>query len=872
MYETCDWTLASRGPISKHARRVGPAAKPHQGLVNLLQGPRDGGPCLFLRYAEVFWAASCLLAVCKIRDQLNEPQLCVLPMENAAWLHWPLFSALCRKGAVRLQLIYARHLCQGGSAAHPMFHAMMRLVTETKGFMMLIHDQVTVSKKRRKAILMEFKAGTTQDLRSWLTDGTGEWHVGTKVNWNSGGLLACLVAGRNALTSSDTEIRAGGVCSGRVEGPPLPLPSLPSLMLLYHLTPRFQWACTQGEHTVRGVLNLINHYTENIPGTPTNLEILQAVCGLWPSTSLSDYRSTSGPGAVAITTDPGYTPAAGFSAETQMAEFKTADRSREEPLIPLPSVERWKKFHCQPLEDQLEFCDFHPRVDLSDNLKVGYFATDRATQTDVSEVLELRQLSYTTQKLAKLTDVLQQDFKYLKLYLEMQFKDQLKEESMKLYQKLQMIIQEVVNLHEKNEDTMRKSFYKQLCDAIASIKGTYSQFFSVDEDLSKMPTVSMKIFKQRILEKNDLIRELQEQLVGCKEHEWRRWESILDESTEKMAYLGREISDLRKENERLTKLISGLEEDVQLCEKSNTLLEGELAGLKQKMQRDQKIIQKLTLMKEHLSEILEEEKKAILDMYDIQKEDLEETRLFLETESSESTKDDLIREEVEEAKSLEDQESFIIKDEDVSPEETIKSIYDEKPLIRRAAMLPQPRALMKKLPAIPASLMREKVPSLDKVESIRAEKEDIIWRESEDNKRPLEYQVAKLKRISEMQKKYIKCIQMESDQEIKLWERKYLILRKSYHALKNEMFTRQSMLRQYVTLSETSFNYNKAKPLYIQPKQNQPVKEKSFQSTVLSRPDGSSHSQSSEDYYLSMPTTSREVISEEEEDREIEFR
>ncbi|XP_051857615.1 uncharacterized protein C10orf67 homolog, mitochondrial isoform X4 [Antechinus flavipes] len=552
-----------------------------------------------------------------------------------------------------------------------------------------------------------------------------------------------------------------------------------------------------------------------------------------------------------------------------MAEFKTADRSREEPLIPLPSVERWKKFHCQPLEDQLEFCDFRPRVDLSDNLRVGYFSTDRATQTDISEVLELRQLSYTTQKLAKLTDVLQQDFKYLKLYLEMQFQDQLKEESMKLYQKLQMIIQEVVNLHEKNEDTMRKSFYKQLCDAIASIRGTYSQFFSVDEDLSHMPTVSMKVFKQRILEKNDLIKELQDKLATCKDNEWRKWESILDESTERMAYLAKEVGDLRKENERLTKLISGLEEDAQVCEKANTLLEGEVKTLKQKMDRDQKIIQKLTLMKQHLSEILEEEKKAILDMYDIQKEDLEETRLFLEAESSESIKEELLREEAEETKSLEDQESFIIKEEDVSPEETIKSIYDEKPLIRRRTTLP--KTLMRKLTAIPLSLMREKVP-LSKLEQEKLEMEDVLWRETEDSKQPLAYQISKLKRILEMQKKYLRCIQLESDQEIKMWERKYLILRNSYHALKNEMFTRQSVVRQFVTLSETSFNYNKAKPLYIQPIQGQAVKEKSYQPTVLSRLDGSSHSQSSEDFYLSMPTTSREVISEGEEDHEMEFR
>ncbi|XP_036616417.1 uncharacterized protein C10orf67 homolog, mitochondrial [Trichosurus vulpecula] len=480
----------------------------------------------------------------------------------------------------------------------------------------------------------------------------------------------------------------------------------------------------------------------------------------------------------------------------QMDEPKSAENPRVETWGPPPTIERGKKYRIRPLEDQLEYYVLDPRLTLSDDLKVGYFKTDRATQTDVTEVLEIRQLSNTTQKLVKITDLLQRDFKYLKTYLEMQFEDRLREESMKLYKKLQMIIQEIVALHEKNENTMRKSFYKQLCDAIASIRGAYSQFFEVDDEIAKLSSANANLFRKKLREKNDLIRELQEQLVAYKEKELFKVESGTEESSEKVAHLEKEISDLRRENDKLTKFITSLEENLQLCEKANTLLEGELLAMKQKMEKDQKMIQKLTLMKDKLSEDLDQEKRAVEDMFEEQKEDMEETRRLLEAEDVPGVR---------------------------SPKGIPRSYFEEKPSVRRT-------------------------PS----------RNDLIWREGVDGKQALEFQVKKLKKILEMQNKQLKWLQTEADQESKMWERKCLILRNSLHALKDEMFTRQSFVRQFVSLSDTSFNYYKAKPLYIQPKQSMVGQEKSFQSTVLPHLDSSSHSQISDDFFLlSMPTTSR---------------
>nr|XP_020833913.1 uncharacterized protein C10orf67 homolog, mitochondrial isoform X2 [Phascolarctos cinereus] len=532
----------------------------------------------------------------------------------------------------------------------------------------------------------------------------------------------------------------------------------------------------------------------------------------------------------------------------QMAEPQSAELPRVETWGPPPSMERWKKFHVQPLEEQLEYFDFDPRVTISDDLKIGYFKTDRATQTDVTEVLEIKKLSDTTQKLVKLTTLLQRDFKYLKMYLQMQFEDRLKEESNKLYKELQMIIEEIVALHEKNEDTMRKSFYKQLCDAIATIRGAYLHFFEVDEEVAKIPSVNINIFKRKLMEKNDIITDLQEQLASYKENKFSKLESLKEEHNEKIAQLEKEISDLRRENDRMNKATAELEEDLQLCEKANTLLEGELSAMKQRMENDQKMIQKLTLLKDKLSEELDQEKRAIQDMYDQQKEDIEETRRLLEAEGIGA-------------------KSF---------RETPKSQYEERPSIRRTPTLrSQSRSQSRRLSRSvqKEGFMREGTPAASaaaaaaataaaaavaKAEHRRDEKHDLIWREEVDSKQSMEFQIKKLKKILEIQKRQLRSLQ--TDQESKMWQKKYLILRNSLHALKDEMFTRQSFVRQFVTLSDAYFNYHKAKPLYIQPKRVSSMKERPHQPTVLPHLDSSSHSQNSADFLIfSMPTTSRVI-------------
>uniref|UniRef100_A0A8C5YDI3 DUF4709 domain-containing protein n=2 Tax=Microcebus murinus TaxID=30608 RepID=A0A8C5YDI3_MICMU len=133
--------------------------------------------------------------------------------------------------------------------------------------------------------------------------------------------------------------------------------------------------------------------------------------------------------------------------------------------------ECWKLI--DSLQASIEQFQVNRRLTISDDLKVGFFNTDHATQTDSSEILPVKELSSDTQNLVQIVKSLQVDFGFLKQLLQLKFEDRLKEESLSLFTVLHDRIMEVEKHHQRNEDHMRKCFYQQLADAIAILKGLY---------------------------------------------------------------------------------------------------------------------------------------------------------------------------------------------------------------------------------------------------------------------------------------------------------------------------------------------------------------------------------------------------------------
>uniref|UniRef100_A0A8C2PGA4 DUF4709 domain-containing protein n=1 Tax=Capra hircus TaxID=9925 RepID=A0A8C2PGA4_CAPHI len=265
------------------------------------------------------------------------------------------------------------------------------------------------------------------------------------------------------------------------------------------------------------------------------------------------------------------------------------------------------------------------------------------------------------------------DFGFLKQLIQLRFEDRLKEESYRLFASLRDRIMTIEKHYQQNEESLRKCYNQQLADAIGTIKGMYQQYFEVEEEKTSLHdamTVKMNILSKRLREKEEVIKELREELDQYEEHGFQKVDSFIKESSPLRTTLEKENLEFKMENERLLQVISELEEEIQLSVKENSVLEDEIISLKEIAEKDHKTIQKI-----------------------------------------------------------------------------------------------------------------------------------------EEEKRVLEQRIQVLTSKLEKEKKKSERIKKESEHINKNWEKKFLILRNSFHVLKNEMFTRHTLFRQFAVLADTSFNY-----------------------------------------------------------------
>ncbi|XP_057588582.1 uncharacterized protein C10orf67 homolog, mitochondrial [Hippopotamus amphibius kiboko] len=494
-------------------------------------------------------------------------------------------------------------------------------------------------------------------------------------------------------------------------------------------------------------------------------------------------------------------------------------------------------------------CD---RFNISDDLKVGFFSTDHATQTDSSEILPVKELSSSTQKLMQIVKSLQVDFGFLKQLIQLKFEDRLKEESCRLFTSLHDRILAIEKRYQQNENTLRKCYNQQLADAIATIKGMYQQFFEVEEEKTSVHdamTVKMNILLKKLKEKEELIKQLREELDKYEEFGFQKVDSFIKEGSPLRTALEKENLEYKLENERLLQVVSELEEEFQLNLKENSVLEDEIIHLKETAEKDHKTIQKLIDGRDKLIYELDLEKSLVQEMVNKQKEDLETRRKFdaIVAKSPRATKG----------------------------KETTLSPWPSQ--LRSAGALRPHSSFIASLPSKAKRVKSAKMASKEEQPTVKhaipavihGEKARLSVTKIEEEKHVLEEQIEMLKAKLEKEKKKSERVKKESDQISKNWEKKFLILRNSFHVLKNEMFTRHTLFRQFAVLTDTSFNYAKVKPLFVQSKMNL-ITESTSSASVY-------HSSSIDNTYvdlggdqISLPVSPKARLSETLEEEPLE--
>ncbi|XP_070111646.1 uncharacterized protein C10orf67 homolog, mitochondrial isoform X3 [Equus caballus] len=498
------------------------------------------------------------------------------------------------------------------------------------------------------------------------------------------------------------------------------------------------------------------------------------------------------------------------------------------------------------LESTIQEFQFNSRRNISDDLKVGFFSTDHATQTDSSEIFPLKELSSCTQKLVQETKSLQVDFGFLKQLVQLKFEDRLKEESFNLFTVLHDRILAMENHYQQNEDSIRKCYNQQLADAIAVVKGMYKKYFEVEEEQTSMQdtmAVKMNILLRKLKERDEIIRELREELELYEEFGFQRCESLIRDSSGAKTPLEKEAVDYKAENERLLQLVSELEEELQLNQKENSMLEDEIISLKEIAEKDHKTIQRLRDGRDRLLYELDFEKSLVQDMMNKQKEDIETRRKFegLSVKSMRSAKGKEVtlpssQPGTQFSKgtiSRPHSASISSSSARTKKAKTPKKSSKEEELVDFLTAMPRgssgsgsgsrPRSRLRSRGSKAESRRPSLVTDQEKGEVIKNAHKEKKVKEPEimaASKHSLEEEIEILKANLENEKKKSERFRKESERINKSWERKFFVLRNSFHALKNEMFTRHTLFRQFAVVADTSFNYVKVKPLLVQSKVN----------------------------------------------------
>ncbi|XP_029442902.1 uncharacterized protein C10orf67, mitochondrial-like [Rhinatrema bivittatum] len=213
-----------------------------------------------------------------------------------------------------------------------------------------------------------------------------------------------------------------------------------------------------------------------------------------------------------------------------------------------------------------------------------------------------------------------------------------------------------------------------------------------------------------------------------------------------------EIAKYRKEIAKLKSKVIDLEDTVKIKETTIEILDGDLEYVKYQAEKDRVTIEKLTADQEKLLNDLAVERELVKSMLQTQKE--------VENRLQSAEKETLFQKECA-AKSKKDKEILLEKQEHL--------------------------------------------------QKLAAEDEDLLKSE-----KPLENaEIRKHQKSEEEAKILINSLRYQLELNNRTWEKKFAILKQSLHAIKDEMFVRQTLQRQAANLNRVSISYAVCKGNFI---------------------------------------------------------
>ncbi|XP_034258101.1 uncharacterized protein C10orf67 homolog, mitochondrial [Pantherophis guttatus] len=455
--------------------------------------------------------------------------------------------------------------------------------------------------------------------------------------------------------------------------------------------------------------------------------------------------------------------------------------------------------------DELEH-DYRPCI--SEDLKIGFVISDHATQTEISEVGDLKQSTAMTRILLEFTYSLCDDFAMYKNILKMQYEEKIQEYSSKLWLEISDRLEDIEKLYKQKEIKTRYSYQQQLSDALAILKMNYSKYAQVDEQC-RVDLQAAKIDKLRriIDEQADKI----EYLTALLEEE----KDMRDEKLQREGYVDvewhrQQMRELREQIISLTEKNTQLQETVKLGVKEQTNLENEIKLLQNKMEKDMKTMEKLINAHDLLKAELDREKEKMQGKAQEIKEAQDVHPKLKETGAQPL------------AKKVSDLDGAVKKGRKKSLKgKTVKETASKEAVLKVVTT----KDTTTKEAGAKEATAKEAATKGDGTGEISDEV-------TAADRKALYNEIKRLKKAEEQARLQVQRLQKELSELNQSWELKFDILRRSLHAIKNEMYLRQS-LQQSVKFRRPLLSERKALPIHIQNRvQNPPHKRRWISSTL----------------------------------------
>lgn len=388
----------------------------------------------------------------------------------------------------------------------------------------------------------------------------------------------------------------------------------------------------------------------------------------------------------------------------------------------------------------------YSRYSLANKLRIGYFGKDECTQTNATEILQVKDLAEVTETLEKEIMSLKKELELQKTFLRTGYEVKLQQQSVSLSTRINDRMQDLERQHQEKCAMLRKSYRQQLHDAIAVLRGSHKKHYPGNKkDGSELKPQRMRELINELQQKDIIIECLNGQLQECQDGKEVKIMLEPEEDPEKER-LGEENKILKKDVDTLQEKIEKMFDTLQNREMQIRDQEKNIQKMKEKIEKDQITINKLTATNERLKMDLEEEKDTARSLLQKQKEDFEEQ--------------------------MQKQLDLCMKNMLSQQEKQVKMVTDlEK----------EKQDLLNLQRNVKPAIVDEQKVEIDKPENTND--------------------------IEQQQRKQMNSLKKQLDLLNRTWEKKFSVLKQSFHAVKNEMYLRQTLERQAATLHSASISY-----------------------------------------------------------------